>query len=125
MDRKIASRLVAVGEAARGMIGRNPESISVIRPMREGVIADYVVVEAMLRYFIGKVVGRFSFIRPEVMISVPAGVTPVEQRDKPAHDAPLTSSRSRWPRQLEPGCPSPRRVAISSSTSAVAALRRR
>lgn len=72
--------VVAVGEDARGMIGRNPESISVIRPMREGVIADYVVVEAMLRYFIGKVVGRFSFIRPEVMISVPAGVTPVEQR---------------------------------------------
>ena len=72
--------VVAVGQDARGMIGRNPESISVIRPMREGVIADYVVVEAMLRYFIDKVVGRFSFIRPEVMISVPAGVTPVEQR---------------------------------------------
>ena len=72
--------VVAGGEDARGMIGRNPESISVIRPMREGVLADYVVVEAMLRYFIGKVLGRFSFIRPEVMISVPAGVTPVEQR---------------------------------------------
>ena len=72
--------VIAVGEDARGMIGRNPESIAVIRPMREGVIADYVVVEAMLRYFIGKVVGRFSPIRPEVMISVPAGVTPVEQR---------------------------------------------
>jgi rod shape-determining protein MreB len=72
--------VVAVGTEARGMIGRNPESISVIRPMRDGVIADYVVVEAMLRYFIAKVVGRFSIIRPEVMISVPAGVTPVEQR---------------------------------------------
>jgi rod shape-determining protein MreB len=72
--------VIAVGTEARGMIGRNPESISVIRPMRDGVIADYVVVEAMLRYFIAKVVGRFSIIRPEVMISVPAGVTPVEQR---------------------------------------------
>ncbi len=72
--------VVAVGTEARGMIGRNPESISVIRPMRDGVIADYVVVEAMLRYFIAKVVGRFSLIRPEVMISIPAGVTPVEQR---------------------------------------------
>ncbi|HJN91663.1 MAG TPA: rod shape-determining protein [Dehalococcoidia bacterium] len=72
--------VVAVGTEARSMIGRNPESISVIRPMRDGVIADYVVVEAMLRYFIAKVVGRFSVIRPEVMISIPAGVTPVEQR---------------------------------------------
>lgn len=72
--------VVAVGTEARAMIGRNPESISVIRPMRDGVIADYVVVEAMLRYFIAKVVGRFSIVRPEVMISVPAGVTPVEQR---------------------------------------------
>ncbi|MCZ6708288.1 MAG: rod shape-determining protein [Chloroflexi bacterium] len=72
--------VVAVGSDARAMIGRNPESIAVIRPMRDGVIADYVVVEAMLRYFIGKVTGRFSLIRPEVMVSIPAGVTPVEQR---------------------------------------------
>jgi rod shape-determining protein MreB len=72
--------IVAVGREARDMLGRTPGAIQVIRPMREGVIADYVTTEAMLRYFIGKVVGRFSFVRPEVMICVPAGVTGVEQR---------------------------------------------
>jgi len=72
--------VVAVGADARSMIGRSPESITVVRPMQDGVIADYVIVEAMLRYFIGKVTGRFNLIRPEVMITVPAGVTTVEQR---------------------------------------------
>ncbi len=72
--------IVAVGREARDMLGRTPGAISVIRPMREGVIADYVTTEAMLRYFIGKVVGRMSMVRPEVMICVPAGVTGVEQR---------------------------------------------
>ena len=62
------------------MLGRTPGAIQVIRPMREGVIADYVTTEAMLRYFIGRVTGGVSFIRPEVMICVPAGVTGVEQR---------------------------------------------
>jgi rod shape-determining protein MreB len=72
--------VVAVGSAARDMIGRTPGSISVIRPMKHGVIADYLITEAMLRHFIGKVVGRFNLIRPEVMICIPAGVTSVEQR---------------------------------------------
>jgi rod shape-determining protein MreB and related proteins len=72
--------VVAVGTAARDMIGRTPGSISVIRPMKHGVIADYLITEAMLRHFIGKVVGRFNLIRPEVMICIPAGVTSVEQR---------------------------------------------
>ncbi len=72
--------VVAVGTAARDMIGRAPGSISVIRPMKHGVIADYLITEAMLRHFIGKVVGRFNLIRPEVMICIPAGVTSVEQR---------------------------------------------
>jgi rod shape-determining protein MreB and related proteins len=72
--------IVAVGRDAREMLGRTPGAISVIRPMREGVIADYVTTEAMLRYFIGRVVGRVSLVRPEVMICVPAGVTGVEQR---------------------------------------------
>jgi rod shape-determining protein MreB len=72
--------IVAVGSEAREMLGRTPGAIQVIRPMREGVIADYVTTEAMLRYFIGRVVGRVSFVRPEVMICVPAGVTGVEQR---------------------------------------------
>lgn len=72
--------IVAVGAEARAMQGRTPGSISVIRPMRDGVIADYLTTEAMLRYFIGMIAGRFNLIRPEVMITVPAGVTSVEQR---------------------------------------------
>jgi rod shape-determining protein MreB len=72
--------VVAVGEEARTMIGRTPSSISVIRPMRDGVIADYLITEAMLRYFIAKTVGRFNLIKPEVMVCIPAGVTSVEQR---------------------------------------------
>ncbi|MCH7616617.1 MAG: rod shape-determining protein [Chloroflexi bacterium] len=72
--------IVAVGTEAREMLGRTPGSISVVRPMRDGVIADYVTTEAMLRYFIRRVMGRISMIKPEVMICVPAGVTGVEQR---------------------------------------------
>ncbi|MDP6605054.1 MAG: rod shape-determining protein [Dehalococcoidia bacterium] len=72
--------VVAVGDEARAMIGRHPGTIQVIRPMRDGVIADYLITEAMLRYFIGRVVGRFNLVRPEVMICVPVGVTSVEQR---------------------------------------------
>lgn len=72
--------VVAVGDEARGMIGRHPGTIQVIRPMRDGVIADYLITEAMLRYFITRVVGRFNPIRPEVMICVPVGVTGVERR---------------------------------------------
>ncbi len=74
------NRIVAVGEEARQMLGRTPETIEVLRPMRGGVIADYVVTEAMLRYFISKVCGRVRIPRPEVMISVPVGVTSVESR---------------------------------------------
>jgi rod shape-determining protein MreB len=72
--------VVAVGRDAQAMMGRVPQSISVIRPMRDGVIADYLITEAMLRYFINKVVGRFNLIKPEVMVCIPAGVTSVEQR---------------------------------------------
>jgi len=74
------NRIVAVGEEARQMLGRTPDTIEVMRPMLGGVIADYVVTEAMLRYFISKVCGRFRLLRPEVMISVPVGVTSVESR---------------------------------------------
>ena len=75
------NRIVAVGEEAREMIGRTPGNIQAIRPMKDGVIADYVITEAMLRFFIAKATkGRIGFSRPEVMISVPAGVTSVEKR---------------------------------------------
>lgn len=75
----IDNRILAVGGDARAMLGRTPETIEVSRPMRNGVIADYVVTEAMLRYFISKLCSRFER-RPEVMISVPVGVTSVESR---------------------------------------------
>jgi rod shape-determining protein MreB len=81
------NKIVSVGQEAREMIGRSPESIEVARPMREGVIADYVVTEAMLRYFIRKVIGRNPLLKPRVMISVPRGVTSVESRA--VHDAAM------------------------------------
>ncbi len=73
-------KIQAVGGAAREMIGRTPGSIRIMRPMREGVIADYVVTEAIMRYFIDRVCGRFRLFQPEMMISVPTGVTGVERR---------------------------------------------
>ncbi|MGC8838237.1 MAG: rod shape-determining protein [Anaerolineae bacterium] len=74
------NRIVAVGTEAETMVGRTPESIEVARPLRDGVIADYVVTEAMLRYFIEKVCGRFRLFKPVVMLSIPVGVTSVESR---------------------------------------------
>ena len=72
--------VLAVGNEARDMIGRTPETIVAYRPLRDGVIADYRVTEAMLRYFISKASGRMRLFRPEVMVSVPAGVTSTERR---------------------------------------------
>jgi rod shape-determining protein MreB len=73
-------KVVAVGYQARQMLGRTPNRIKVARPMRDGVIADYMITEAMLRYFIRKISGRFNLFRPVVMICIPAGVTNVESR---------------------------------------------
>jgi rod shape-determining protein MreB len=87
-------KVKAVGIEARNMLGREPrETIEVVRPMRDGVIADYVVTQEMLRYFINKAVGRFSLVRPEVMICVPAGVTGVERRA--VRDAALNAGARR------------------------------
>ena len=74
------SKVVAVGEDAKKMLGRTPEALTASRPMRDGVIADYQVTEAMLKYFIGKVLGRFQLFKPNVMVCVPAGCTQVERR---------------------------------------------
>ncbi|WP_027405993.1 rod shape-determining protein [Anaerovibrio sp. RM50] len=74
------NKVLAVGEDARRMIGRTPGNIVAIRPLREGVISDYDITEAMLRYFIEKVTGRSLVFRPRIMICVPSGVTMVEQR---------------------------------------------
>jgi len=75
-DRKI----LAVGGEAKKMWGKTPEYIEVIQPMEDGVIADYEVTEAMIKYFLKQVMGRAWFVGPEVMVCVPAGVTQVEQR---------------------------------------------
>lgn len=74
------NRVVAVGTEAREMMGRTPANIVASRPMRDGVIADYVVTEAMLRFFLDRVCGRPRVFKPEVMVCVPAGVTSVERR---------------------------------------------
>jgi rod shape-determining protein MreB len=74
------TRILAVGREAREMVGRTPEAIQVIRPMRDGVIADFVVTEGMLHYFIARVQGRQRLFKPEIMICVPSGVTSVERR---------------------------------------------
>lgn len=76
----IDNKVLAVGLEAKEMIGRTPGNIIATRPMRDGVIADYVITEAMLRYFIDKVCGTGRIFKPEVMICVPAGVTSVEKR---------------------------------------------
>jgi rod shape-determining protein MreB len=74
------NRILAVGNDAKEMVGRTPGEIIAYRPMRDGVIADYRVTEAMLRYYIKKALGKWNLFRPEVMISVPAGVTSTERR---------------------------------------------
>lgn len=86
------NKMVAVGHEAYDMLGRTPESIEVARPMRDGVIADFVVTEAMLRYFIHKIAGRIPLFKPKVMISTPRGVTSVEERA--VHDAAMQAGAS-------------------------------
>lgn len=73
-------RVVAVGNDAKEMLGKTPEGITASRPLRDGVIADYVVTEAMLSYFLTKALGGARLFKPDVMVSVPAGVTSVEAR---------------------------------------------
>ena len=73
-------KVLAVGSSARQMLGRAPGRILVTRPVREGVIADFNITQAMLRWFIQKVCGRFSLVKPSVMICIPVGVTAIEQR---------------------------------------------
>ncbi len=72
--------ILGVGQKALEMVGRTPDIIEVVRPMRSGVIADYVITEAMLRYFIDRVSGWLRFLKPEVMVTIPAGATTVEMR---------------------------------------------
>lgn len=77
---KESNRVVAVGEEAKKMLGRTPGSIVAIRPMKDGVISDFEITEAMLRYFIRKVHGRRKLLRPAMVIAIPSGITAVEKR---------------------------------------------
>jgi len=79
-DRGARNRILAVGLEAKNMLGRTPGNIVAIRPMGDGVIADFEVAEAMLRYFIRRVHNRRRFVRPRMVIVVPSGITPVERR---------------------------------------------
>ena len=102
-------RPVAVGVEAKRMIGRTPSHIEAIRPLKDGVIADFEICEKMLSYFIHKAHQR-RWAKPRMVICVPSGITGVEQRavQEAAEYAgarkPPTSSRSRWPRPSAPAC---------------------
>lgn len=76
----VDGKVLAVGKEAKDMLGRTPDTIVARRPLKDGVIADYRTTEAMLRYFINKAVGGVRFIRPEVMVAVPGGITSTERR---------------------------------------------
>ncbi|KKU49038.1 rod shape-determining protein [Candidatus Uhrbacteria bacterium RIFCSPLOWO2_12_FULL_46_10] len=76
----VDKRILAVGNEAKEMLGRTPDTIIALRPLKEGVIADYRTTEAMLRYFINRALGGIRFFRPEVMVAVPAGITATERR---------------------------------------------
>lgn len=77
---ELDNKVVAVGNEAKNMVGKTPDHIVAYRPMKDGVIADYRITEAMLRYYIGKALGQWNLIKPDVMVSVPAGVTSTERR---------------------------------------------
>lgn len=74
------NRVVAVGKEAKEMLGRTPGNVVAMRPLKDGVIADYTITEAMLSYFIDKACGQSRFFKPEVMVCIPSGVTQVERR---------------------------------------------
>lgn len=76
----IDKKILAVGSEAREMLGRTPDTIVAVRPMKDGVIADYKTTAAMLRYFVNKALGGVRLFRPEVMVAVPAGITSTERR---------------------------------------------
>jgi rod shape-determining protein MreB len=74
------NKILAVGQAAKEMLGRTPDTIRIYRPLKDGVIADFRVTLAMIRYFLKKTLGAFSFLKPEVLIGIPAGATSTERR---------------------------------------------
>ncbi len=105
------NRPVAVGTEAKRMVGRTPPHIQAIRPLKDGVIADFDMCERMLRYFI-ECVHQRRWAKPRMIICVPSGITGVEQRavqeaaEYAGRASPRTSSRSRWPPRSGRACPS-------------------
>jgi rod shape-determining protein MreB and related proteins len=79
-DKRGGKKILAVGQEAKNMLGRTPGSITAIRPMKDGVIADFEITEAMLRYFIEKSHNRRTMVKPRIIICVPYGITEVEKR---------------------------------------------
>ena len=125
-DNRGNNKVLAVGAEAKRMLGRTPGNIVAIRPMKDGVIADFEVTEAMLRHFISKVHNSRRLVRPRIVICVPTGITQVEKRGRarvgPERRCPRSvfSSRSPWPRPSVPTCPSPSLRRTWSWTSAAA-----
>ena len=116
-------RIVAVGEEARLMLGRTPGNITAQKPMRDGVIADYVITEYMLKYFINKVCGNIRVFHPELMISVPSGVTSVERRA--VKDAAIRDcTPRRWPQRVRSSTTCSASSPPSASTPGVVPRRR-
>ena len=75
-----SQEIMAIGEEARKMIGRTPGNITAVRPLRQGVVSDYIVTEKMLKYFITKAMGRRTLRKPRISICIPSGATEVEKR---------------------------------------------
>ncbi len=94
--KKPENSVLAVGSEAKEMVGRTPDNIVTYRPLKEGVIADYYVTKMMLRYFISKAVGKFNLTRPDVVVSVPAGITSTEYR------AVLNAAKEAGAREVHP-----------------------
>jgi rod shape-determining protein MreB len=119
---KVTGRVEAVGTGAKEMLGRTPGNIVAIKPMKDGVIADFDVTEKMLTYFIKKAHNGNVWVRPRIIIGVPSEITQVEKRavKDSAPRRPAVPTKRRWPRRSAPACRSRTRRATWSSTSAAA-----
>ena len=125
-----SNEVLAIGKKAKEMLGRTPESITAVRPLKDGVIADFEVTAAMLKYFVRKAIKAGSFTRPHIVICIPSGVTEVERRA--VEDAAKQAGASRVELILEPvaaaigaGLPTGEPVASMVLTSAAAQAKRR
>lgn len=125
-----SNEVLAIGKKAKEMLGRTPESITAVRPLKDGVIADFEVTAAMLKYFVRKAIKAGSFTRPHIVICIPSGVTEVERRA--VEDAAKQAGASRVELILEPvaaaigaGLPTGERLRAWFWTSAAAQAKRR